>query len=111
MPNRPPREWFKRCFADVSATKAAIPGAVCGATWQRKSDAQKRATIRAEEGPMTKKKKKHAKKKKHTRAKARKKKKTSHKHHRCAYCGHASRHGRAGCTHTSAAGLFCPCRH
>ena len=113
MPGRPPREWFKRCFEDVAAKGTArIPGAVCGQAWARKTDAQKRRTVREEEGVMAKKKKKTKKKSHHAkRAAPRKKKKKHHGRKRCGYCGHSSRHGAAGCTHTSAGGMFCPCKH
>lgn len=63
MPHRPPSEWFSRCTGAVSASRAAAdPDAVCGATWKRKSRAQKRAAVDMEP-PMKKKKK--AKKKAH----------------------------------------------
>lgn len=107
MPNRPPREWFKRCSEDVAAKgTATIPGAVCATVWQRKSAAKKRATVRLEEGDMAKKKKK-----KNPKRAAPRKKKRKAKHRQCPYCRHASRHGAAGCTHTSASGLFCSCKH
>ena len=103
MPGRPPREWFRRCAADVAAGGTADnPGAVCGATWQRKTPAQKRATVGAEDTSMPKKKKKK---------KGAHKAKKKAKHHRCSHCGHSSSHGASGCTHTSPGGLFCSCKH
>lgn len=114
MPGRPPREWFRRCAADVAAGGTADnPGAVCGATWQRKTPAQKRATVGAEDTsmPKKKKKKKGAHKKAAARKPKRKKAKKKAKHHRCSHCGHSSSHGASGCTHTSPGGLFCSCKH
>lgn len=65
MPGRPPREWFRRCVEDVAAGGAALdPGAVCGATWARKTPAEKRATVAFEEGTTMATKKKAKKKKK-----------------------------------------------
>lgn len=111
MPNRPPREWFKRCSEDVAAKgTATIPGAVCATVWQRKSAAKKRATVRLEEGDMAKKKKKKNPKRAAPRKKKHKAKRKA-KHRQCPYCRHASRHGAAGCTHTSSSGLFCSCKH
>jgi hypothetical protein len=126
VPGRPPRDWFARCTEDVRAVgSAADPNAVCGATWARKSPAEKRYTTREEEGDDMSAKKKKAKKKKtklhgaalaawnrkhHPKKKKasprKKKKKTAKK--RCPHCGHAATHGAAGCTHF-ARGHFCPC--
>jgi hypothetical protein len=79
MPKRPPKRWMDRCTADVaSGGRAADPGAVCGAAWQRKPPAKKRATLALEEGPMAKKKKKkHPKKKAAHKKPAHKKPKAS----------------------------------
>jgi hypothetical protein len=118
MPGRPPREWFQRCAEDVAQSGAAVnPGAVCGATWKRKTPAQKRATLRAEETSMPKKAKKkkkstHKRPKVSARKPKRKKAKKKGKHkHRCSHCGHSSSHGASGCTHASPSGLFCSCKH
>jgi hypothetical protein len=111
MPNRPPHDWFRRCVAEVSAAGiAAAPASVCGATWQRKSEGEKRATVRMEETMAGKKKKKKPPHKATHRHKAKRPHKEK-KHHRCAYCGHAAGHGAAGCTHVGHKGHFCPCKH
>ena len=136
MPNRPPRTWFARCAEDVAASGSATsPAAVCGATWARKTPAEKRTTTAMEE-PMAHAKKhgqakrkhgkhaagKHAKRrttrpgthhKKATRTAARR---TAHSRrakasHKCVMCGHGDRHDhKAGCTHFDGKN-FCPCRH
>ena len=109
MPGRPPREWFRRCFDEVAASGTAnIPGAVCAVAWQRKTPRAKRAIVRLEEGPMSKKKKKKGKKTPKRAAPKRKAKKKSKARARCKHCGHAAAHGKSGCTHF-AAGKFCGC--
>jgi hypothetical protein len=63
MPGRPPADWFARCVADVAASGHAVePRAVCGATWARKTEREKRETIRTEEGRTMAAKKKGKKK-------------------------------------------------
>ena len=120
MPRRPPREWMKRCTEDVAAGGAAVdPSAVCGATWQRKTPAEKRTTIRVEETMHKKKAKKkhpgghkkaHHKKPHHAKAHHPKRGKKKTKHHRCAFCGHSAVHGKAGCMHVSGSKI-CDCKH
>lgn len=60
MPRRPPREWMHGCETSVQEGGGAVdPGAVCAATWQRKSPHAKHAAVAAEEPrAMTAKKKK-----------------------------------------------------
>lgn len=118
MPGRPPKDWMRSCVAGVEAGGSAMdPGAVCGATWQRKTRGEKAAMVAAEGRSMAKKKKSkkhHGKKhaKKHHPKKHHAKRGKSHlKHHRCAMCGHAASHGKAGCLHRSASGIFCSCKH
>jgi sRNA-binding protein len=110
---------MRRCVAGVESGGAAVdPGAVCGATFQRKSAGEKAALVAAEGKGMAKKKKKHPKKK-HPKKSAHKKphhkKKKGHhgKKHvtRCAHCGHSASHGKAGCLHRSPSGIFCSCKH
>jgi len=118
MPGRPSREWMRDCIEGVSAGRAAVdPGAVCGATWQRKPSGERAAIARSEEGPTMASKKKKAKKKKHGGAHAgahhpkRSKAKKHKKQHRCLFCGHAARHdAKAGCLH-NVDGKFCTCKH
>lgn len=46
-PRRPPRRWFDRCLASVTARKyARDPAAVCSAAWWRMSPAQRERTVR-----------------------------------------------------------------
>lgn len=48
-PGRPPKKWFRRCVAGVSAHIADDPNAVCGSLWYNKmSPAQKRKAMREE---------------------------------------------------------------
>jgi hypothetical protein len=132
MPNRPPKDWFDRCVEDVAVSgHAASPAAVCGATWARKTAAERRTTLGMEE-PMTHTKKHGHAKKKHGKHPARKHSKPravhhskaartaarrgvhhakKKAHHKCVMCGHGDRHDqKAGCTHFDGKN-FCPCRH
>ena len=63
MPNRPPKNWFDRCTSEVAEGGSAVdPAAVCGATWQRKTAAEKSLSTHLAEGkPMAAKKKKKKK--------------------------------------------------
>src|SRR5258708_2150123 len=121
MPNRPPKDWFDRCVEDVAARgQATSPAAVCGATWARKTAAEKRTTFAMEEPMKHAKKLGHAKKKhgKHPARKRAKPRAAHHSktartaarrgvhhaktkaHHKCVMCGHGDRHDQnAGCTH------------
>jgi len=46
-PRRPPKAWFRRCVRGVERSGGAYdPQAVCGAQWQRKSEAEKRRLSR-----------------------------------------------------------------
>jgi hypothetical protein len=46
-PRRPPKAWFNRCVRGVKRSGGAYdPKAVCGAQWQRKSEAEKRRLSR-----------------------------------------------------------------
>jgi hypothetical protein len=64
MPRRPPRRWFERCVAGVTAGGGAVhPDAVCGAAWRDKSRAEKALAVR-EEFTMAAKKKKRSRSKK-----------------------------------------------
>lgn len=50
MPIRPPKSWFRRCKKQVEEKGGAIDSdKVCGKVWSRKSDKEKRRTIRKEE--------------------------------------------------------------
>jgi hypothetical protein len=123
VPGRPPREWFHRCVEDVAAGGAAVdPGAVCGATWARKTPAEQRATVAFEEGTTMATKKKKAKKSKakprkkasghHPKRTAKKKGKSQAPRRACPFCGHHARHHRtAGCLHRESNGRFCSCKH
>lgn len=115
MPGRPPKDWMRSCVAGVSASGGAMyPGAVCAATWQRKSRGEKAAMVAAEGRSMAKKKKKKAHGKKHPK-KTHAKKRHGKKHvkaHKCPMCRHTARHdAKAGCLHRSASGVFCTCKH
>jgi hypothetical protein len=126
MPNRPPKEWFDRCVAAVSASsRVANPAAVCGAAWREKTPADKAFALTLEAPMPAKKHGKHKAKrttkhrskgraKAHTKAHRSAPKRTHHKpahHHRCPTCGHLERHDtKAGCTHFDGH-RFCPCRH
>jgi hypothetical protein len=121
MPGRPARRWMGRCLGEVAAAGSAeSPGAVCASTWKRKTERDKRAIVKAEEGRSVKKKKKkkhpHHKKTAHhahrtaKRSKKRKGGKKHGKHTRCGSCGHSAAHGASGCTHF-AGGKFCTCKH
>lgn len=59
-----------------------------------------------------KKPKKHHAKKAAKRSKGKKPKKHSKKKSRgrCAACGHAAVHGRAGCLHVGKGNTLCPCK-
>jgi hypothetical protein len=63
MPHRPPKNWFDRCTSEVAEGGSAVdPAAVCGATWQRKTAAEKALSTHLAEGkPMAAKKKKKKK--------------------------------------------------
>jgi len=47
---RPPKKWFRRCVRQVKEKGGAIdPKKVCGNVWSRKSEKEKRKTVRKEE--------------------------------------------------------------
>jgi len=78
MPGRPPKEWWEDCTTGVERGGSAIdPFAVCGATWARKSKAEKNRIVREYEREMImaakKKSKKSSSKKRAAKKPARKK--------------------------------------
>lgn len=47
---RPPKTWFRRCIRQVTKKGGAIdPEKVCGKVWSRKTDKEKRRTVKREE--------------------------------------------------------------
>lgn len=106
MPGRPPKGWMRDCMRSVREHGGAKDvRAVCGAVWQRKTAAEKRAIVALEEGASmaTKKKKKKGKKKAPKRSKAKKGKKKAAK--RCIRCGHGH---KGPCLHMKGSAI-CPC--
>jgi len=49
MPGRPTKDWFDRCVNAVSQSRTAIdPRRICGATWQKMNEADRRAIAKLE---------------------------------------------------------------